>query len=454
MSTIAAIATPQAAAGIGIIRISGEDAIKIADAVFTGVSGKPLSEKKGYEASFGHIHDGATVIDEAVALVFRAPKSYTGENTVEFSCHGGMYILSRALRAVLNAGAAAAEPGEFTKRAFLNEKMDLSEAESVMSLISSFGEEARAATLNVLGGSLNREISECRDLLARTSAFLAAWVDYPDDEIPEISPDELLATISGVKTRLEKLLDSFDSGRAVLEGIDTAIVGRPNVGKSTLLNALTGCNRAIVTDIAGTTRDVLEETVRLGNVTLRLADTAGIRSETGDAIEKIGVELAKERLNRAGLVLIVLDSANALTDDDITLLKMCAGKRSVTVVNKTDLGIKADIEKIKELSENVVMISAKENTGTDELKSCVEKIAGTLNFNPSAPLLISERQRVCVKNAVLSLDEAQNGIKSGITPDAVNVCTDCAIEQLSVLTGEKATETVVNEVFKNFCVGK
>lgn len=454
MSTIAAIVTPQTAAGVGIVRLSGDEAIKIADSVFKGVSGKKLEEKKGYTALFGHVYDGDEVIDEAVALLFRAPKSYTGEDVVELSCHGGLYILSRVLRATLNAGAVPAEPGEYTKRAFLNGKMDLSEAEAVMALISASGEDARAATLNALDGNLSREITECRDSLARTAAFLAAWVDYPDEEIPEISNEEMLSSFSDILARLEKLLDGFDAGQAILEGIDTAIVGRPNVGKSTLLNALTGRNRAIVTSVAGTTRDVLEETVRLGNVTLRLADTAGIRTETDDEIEKIGVERAKERFERAGLVFMVIDGGEKLSEDDVELLKLCKEKRSIVVINKSDLARAFEKEEVKKYAENVVEISAKDGDGIDTLKLIVEKTVGTDTFNPSAPLLTTERQRVCVKKATENLKEALDGLAMGITSDAINVSVDCAIEELSVLTGEKATETVVNEVFKNFCVGK
>ncbi len=454
MSTIAAIATPQAAAGIGVVRISGEDAVLVADRVFKGISGKPLCEKSGYQALYGKIFDGTTAIDEAVALLFRAPKSYTGEDVVELSCHGGLYILKRVLRAVLSAGAVPAEPGEFTKRAFLNGKMDLSEAEAVMSLISASGEEARAATLGVLGGSLNREITECRDELAKKSAFLAAWVDYPDDEIETLSDDELLNTLTKVNNRLEKLLLRFDSGKAVLEGVDTAIVGRPNVGKSTLLNALSGTERAIVTPVAGTTRDVLEETVKIGNVSLRLADTAGLRAETSDEIEKIGVSRAKERMDRASLVFAVLDGASVLTDDDRELLLECREKRTITVINKTDLGIKIDVDEVKKYSDNIVTVSAKNDGELYELKKTVERVVGTADFDPSAPLLTSERQRACTEKAVSCLTEAIDGINAGITSDAVNVSIDCAIDALSVLTGEKATDTVVKEVFANFCVGK
>ncbi len=456
MSTIAAIATAQAAAGLGTIKISGEEALAVADRVFSCVSGKKLVNAKGYTAYYGKVHDGETHIDDAVALVFRAPKSYTGEDVVELSCHGGLFVLQRALRAVLNAGAVPAEGGEFTKRAFLNGKMDLSEAEAVMSLISASGEDARAATLNALDGALSREIAECCDELARTASFLAAWVDYPDDEIPELTDGQMLETIVTVKKRLEKLLSGFDAGQAVLEGIDTAIVGRPNVGKSTLLNALSGRDRAIVTSVAGTTRDVLEETVRLGNVTLRLADTAGIRTDTDDEIEKIGVVRAKERFERAGLVLMVLDAQEPLSEDDKELLELCKAKNSIVVINKTDKEKALSLEEVKEFAkdDNIVEISAKNRKGLAELTFMVERVVGTAGFDPSAPLITTERQRSCVVKAVENLAEAESGLNMGITPDAINVCLDCAVENLCVLTGEKATETIVNEVFKNFCVGK
>ena len=455
MSTIAAIATAQAAAGLGTVRISGENALTVADSVFSALSGKKLSEIPGYSALYGKVYDSETPIDDCVALVFKAPKSYTGEDVVELGCHGGLYIMQRVLRAVFEAGAVPAEPGEFTKRAFLNGKMDLNEAEAVMSLISASGEEARAATLNALDGALSGEISACRDELARTAAFMAAWVDYPDDEIDELSDEQMIQTLTQAKLTLEKLLSGFDAGKAVLNGVDTAIVGKPNVGKSTLMNALSGSERAIVTSVAGTTRDVLEETVKVGNVTLRLADTAGIRTDTDDEIEKIGVTRARERFDRASLVLMVLDAQKTLSDDDKELLKMCKNKNCVVVVNKTDAEKKLDTRHLSTITDKtIVEISAKENLGMQSLTVAIETVIGTADFDPSAPLITTERQRICVKKAVDSIAEALEGIAIGITPDAINVCIDCAIEQLSVLTGEKATETVVNEVFKNFCVGK
>ncbi len=455
MSTIAAIATAQAAAGLGTIRISGEEALAIGDSVFSSLSGKKLCEISGYSALYGKVYDGETPLDDAVALVFRAPKSYTGEDVVEISCHGGLFIMQKVLRAVFNAGAIPAEGGEFTKRAFLNGKMDLNEAEAVMSLISASGEEARAATLNALDGALSKEIKKCCDKLALTAAFMAAWVDYPDDETEELSDDNIRETLTSVKTSLETLLLGFDGGKAILDGVDTAIVGRPNVGKSTLLNALSGSERAIVTSVAGTTRDVLEETVRVGNISLRLADTAGIRADTDDEIEKIGVSRAKERFDRASLVLMVLDGEKELNEDDKELLKMSEKKNAVVIINKTDSVMRLNKSKLSELTnKKIVEISAKNNLGIKELTNAIEEAVGTAGFDPSAPLITTERQRVCVKNAVDNVSEGLNALDLGFTHDAINVCIDCAIENLSVLTGEKATKTVVDEVFKNFCVGK
>ncbi len=455
MSTIAAIATAQAAAGLGTIRISGENALSVGDSVFSSLSGKTLSQIPGYSALYGKVYDGETPLDDAVALVFRAPKSYTGEDVVEISCHGGLFIMQKVLRAVFNAGALPAEGGEFTKRAFLNGKMDLNEAEAVMSLISASGEEARAATLNALDGALSKEIKKCCDKLSLTAAYMAAWVDYPDDETEELSDDNVRETLETVKLSLETLLKGFDGGKAILDGVDTAIVGKPNVGKSTLLNALSGSERAIVTSVAGTTRDVLEETVRVGNISLRLADTAGIRADTDDEIEKIGVSRAKERFDRATLVLMVLDGEKELSPDDKELLLMCEKKNAVVIINKTDGEIKLNKTELSKITnKTIIEISAKNNIGMAELTSAIEETVGTAGFDPAAPLITTERQRVCVKNAVDNVTEGLNALSLGFTHDAVNVCIDCAIENLCVLTGEKATKTVVDEVFKNFCVGK
>lgn len=451
--TIAAVSTPIASGGIGVIRISGDNAIAVADKIFRGVSKKPLSSLKGYSAAFGRVQENGEDIDECVALVFRRPKSYTGEDTVEISCHGGIYVTNRVLRAALSAGARPAQAGEFTKRAFLNGKMDLSEAEAVMSLISAQGQQGMKAAMTALDGALSRKIDSICSELISTCANMAAWVDYPDEEIPEISFDNLKITLTNVKSQLEALLDKFDAGKAVTSGVDTAIVGKPNVGKSALMNMLSGFSRSIVTDIAGTTRDVVEETVRVGSVILRLADTAGIR-ESADVVESIGVDLAKTRIERAGLILAVFDSSAELDSSDKEIFELCKDRDVIAIVNKTDLPCKADIDYIKNHFRETVMICAKTHQGEEELTAAIEKVLGTDKIDTSKAMLTTERQRIGALSALDSINEAIEAIDIGITMDAVNVCIDSAIDKLLELTGKKANESVVDEVFSQFCVGK
>lgn len=452
-STIAAVATPNAPGGIGIVRLSGADAVKIAAEVFRPVSAKPLTESKGYVAHFGAVYDKEEKIDEAVCLVYRAPRSYTGEDVVEINCHGGLYITKRVLRAVLEAGARTAQPGEFTKRAFLNGKMDLAASESVMALIGASGKQAAGAALNTLEGNLRKTINECASQLIGVCASLAAWVDYPDEDIEEITPEEMLPVFEKVIGELNSIIRRYDCGRAVTDGVDTVIVGKPNVGKSTLMNMLTGFERSIVTDIAGTTRDVVEECVMLGEIILRIADTAGIR-ETENVVENIGVNLAKRRLERAELVLAVFDGSEPLNADDIDIIEQCREKKRVAVLNKSDLPAAADREIIEKAFEHTVELSASTGSGRQELEDAVAKILMTNEFDPAAACLTSERQRQCCLNAAAHLEEAVDGIKNGVTLDAVNVCADCAVDALLELTGERANAAVVDEVFSRFCVGK
>ncbi len=452
-NTVAAISTPVAAGGIGVIRISGDDAISIADKCFKATSGRLLSSMKGYTAAHGKIMMNGEVVDECVALVFRAPKSYTGEDVVEISCHGGVFVTNQVLRAVLNCGANVAGAGEFTKRAFLNGKMDLSEAEGVMSLISAQGEQGMKAALTTLDGALSRKMNELCSSLLSASAHMAAWVDYPDEDIEEISFDTLSKTLGEVKVQLQNLISKFDAGKAITAGVDTAIVGKPNVGKSALMNMLSGFSRSIVTDIAGTTRDVVEETVRIGSVILRLADTAGIR-QSEDVVESIGVDLAKTKIERASLILAVFDGSAKLDNSDKEIFELCKGRDVIAIVNKSDLPSKTDIDYIKQNFKHVVFISAKTHDGENELVKAVETVLGTDEIDTSRALLTTERQRMCVLSALQSVDSALDAIKVGITMDAVNVCVDRAIEYLLELTGQRANEAVVNEVFSQFCVGK
>lgn len=451
--TIAALSTPLAPGGIGVIRISGDCAIEIADKVIKTTSGKPLSSLKGYSAAHGKAYSGDELLDECVALVFRAPKSYTGEDTVEISCHGGVYVTSRVLRAVLSAGARPAEGGEFTKRAFLNGKMDLSEAEAVMSLISARGEGGMKAALTALDGALSKKIDAYCSILVSAAANMAAWVDYPDDEIPDLDFDVLSESLNEVYEGLEALLCRFDAGKAITDGVDTAIVGKPNVGKSALMNMLSGFRRSIVTDIAGTTRDIVEETVRVGRVILNLADTAGIR-ESEDTVESIGVEMAKERIEKAELILAVFDVSRGLDESDEEILELCKSRRVIGIINKTDLPRKADIEKIQKSLNEVIFISALKGDGEAELSEAIEKALGTNKIDTSQAMLTTERQRRSAEKALASIKEAIDAVNIGMTMDAINVCIDSAIEELLELTGKKAREAVVDEVFSRFCVGK
>ena len=357
------------------------------------------------------------------------------------------------LRAVLNAGAQPAGPGEFTKRAFLNGRIDLAKAESVMSLISAQGEQAASAAFNTLEGRLSGRIESVAHSIINVCAHLSAWVDYPDEDIEELSTDELEKTFSAAQSELESLISGFENGKAVTQGVDTVIVGRPNVGKSTLMNLLSGCERSIVTDVPGTTRDIVEQTVRVGENLLRLADTAGIR-DTDNKIESIGVELAKKRLSRAELVIAVFDGAQKLTDEDMEIIDFCSGRRSLAVVNKSDLGFVCDTDYIKSRFGAYVELSAKTAQGGGELEKVLSDLLGTSNFDPSAAALTSERQRSCCVRALDSIKEARSALESGVTLDAVNVCADCAVDALLELTGERAGEAVVNEVFSQFCVGK
>ncbi len=453
MDTIAAISTAQGAGGIGVIRISGKQAIQIADAVFRPISGKALIEQKGYTAAFGHIYGGNEKIDEGIALVFRAPHSYTGEDVVELSCHGGIYLTKRVLRAVFQAGAIPAQAGEFTKRAFLNGKMDLTQAESVMDLIGAKGKHAARAALSCKEGSLRKKIDAVCTQLTETAAHLSAWADYPEEDIPELSSSLLTQNLKESQSALQTLLSGYDTGKVVREGVDTLIVGKPNVGKSTLMNLLSGCERSIVTDIPGTTRDIVEETVLLGNTTLRLSDTAGLR-DTDNPIEKIGVDKAKERIKSCGLVLAVFDGSSPLEKDDRAMLDLLCDAPAVAVVNKADKGHQIDTAYIAQKVKALVHVSAAKGQGIQALTDAVEAVTGTKDFDPSQAILATERQRAAVEKALCALEEAIGALQAGFTLDAVTVSLEDAISALLTLTGKRVSEAVVETVFSRFCVGK
>lgn len=451
--TIAAISTPNAVGGISVIRVSGPDAVTVSERVFEGVSGKKLSSMKGYTAAYGKVYDREGEIDSAVALVYHGPKSYTGEDVVELSCHGGMIVTRRLLRSLLDAGARLAEPGEFTKRAFLNGKMSLTQAESVLDLINSQSEQAARCAVTALDGALYQKIKGIREDLVAQTAHITAWIDFPEEDVDSVKLSQLKDGLMKIHQDIRKLIKTFDIGKVIHMGVNTAIVGRPNVGKSTLMNLLAGCEKSIVTDMAGTTRDVVEETVNLGDVVLRLADTAGIHRTT-NAVELAGIERAKKRIEQADLVLLVLDASQPLDEQDLELMRIVRMKPSVVVLNKADLGVKIDEEYIKCDFQHSVVISAKEQVSIQTLNDAVARLMHLTDFDTTQPILANERQRACACAALTQVESALDALSFGMTLDAVNISIEDAVQSLLELTGESVSDVVVDEVFSKFCVGK
>lgn len=448
-NTIVAIATPLAVGGISIIRISGDNAIEIADKVFKAHSGVLLKDKKGYTASYGIVND----MDSSVATVFRAPKSYTGEDVVELSCHGGIFITREILRSVIESGARLAEPGEFTKRAFLNGKLTLTQAEAVVDMISSHNKQALNAAKAELEGALFKKIQNVKNELLNIAGHLAAWVDYPEEDIDVIEEENLLSSLKVANNTIDELLKTYDTGKLFKEGIDTVIVGKPNVGKSTLMNLMVGTQKSIVTDIAGTTRDVIEESVMLGEVMLKLSDTAGIR-ETKDVVEQFGVDIAKKRIDTSMLVLAVFDSSSDISQEDKEIVESLKDKLAIAIINKTDLDLKIDMGYIHSHFKNIVSISAKNATDVKTLENIITKELRLNEVDTSAGMIANERQRECAVRASKYVKESIGAVEFGMTLDAVTVSIEMAIDALLELTGDKITTEIVNQVFSHFCVGK
>ena len=451
--TIVAISTAAFPSAIGTVRLSGDRAIEIADKVFASRSGKKLSDIDGYSALFGSVSDREGAFDNAVALLFRAPKSYTGENVVEITVHGGIYLTKRLLRALVNEGARLAEAGEFTRRAYLNGKMSLSQAEAISSLISAKGQQQAKAALLASEGRINIESEQIKNDIVTILGQIAAYCDYPDEDIVDVSRETLLIELSKIIDRLEKMTSGFERGSVVAEGVDTVIAGSPNVGKSTIMNMLSGYEKSIVTSLAGTTRDIVEDTVRLNSFTLRLSDTAGIR-ETEDTVEAFGVERAKKRLESAALILAVFDASRPLSGDDLDIIKSAQGKNCVAIINKNDLEIKCDEALIRESFPLCVSISAANGEGADRLTDAIEKALERYKLDSDALVLVNERQYDCAKRALDEISLAYNGLKSGFMADMIGINLEEAVRALCNLSGEDATQAVVDEIFMKFCVGK
>ena len=453
-STIAAIATAPGAGGIAVVRLSGPESYAVAARVFRPANpDRTVAGAKGYTALFGTFLEGEDAFDEGVALFFRAPHSYTGEDVVELSCHGGSAVARRLVESCIEAGAAPAGPGEYTRRAFLNGKLSLTQAEAVMDLVSADGRQGAALANASLGGALARKIAAEKEALTSLQAHLAAWVDFPEEDVPELDETHLQAVLGSVKDELDVLIRNYDAGAVLREGVDCAIVGRPNAGKSTLLNLLAGFDRAIVTPVAGTTRDVVEQAVRLGDIRLNLFDTAGLR-DTEDVIEAEGIRRSWKKLDEAGLVLAVFDGSEPLTREDLALARKCAGRPAIALINKEDKPTRFDAEVIAPYFAMVLPVCCQEEGARKLIASAVARLLGTNQIDPHAASLSGQRQLAAATRAREAVAGALEAAAGGFGLDAVSVCVDDALDALCDLTGENASEAVINEVFERFCVGK
>lgn len=455
-STIAAIATATGGA-IGMLRLSGPDARGVICRAFRPAdSSKDPMTMPGYTGCFGHIFDTQGVVDEAVLFIYAAPASYTGEDCAELCCHGGAFVLEKALAALIAAGAVPAGRGEFTRRALMAGKLSLTEAESVADIIASDSRQSLRAALSAKEGALYRRISGVTESLLDLSAHLAAWIDYPEEDVDEVRMAEMEHALSAAQSSLTALISGYDRGRLLREGIATAIVGAVNVGKSTLMNLLAGSQLSIVTDIPGTTRDVVRESIRLGDTLLNLSDTAGLR-DTSDTVEKIGVRRSLDTLERCDLILAVFDGSRPLSDKDRELLELLSGRLAIGIINKTDLEPRLGEDgaaAIRRHTCEVVELSAATGEGELALSDAVRRVTGLEGLDPAAPMLANARQLACAVAAVKSISEAMEAIAFGQTPDAVSVCVEEAIDSLLELTGKRAGAEIIDRVFENFCVGK
>ena len=453
-STICALATPPGEGGIAVVRVSGPESYPIVERVFRPVhAAKTVAAARGYTALLGHNLLRGVEMDQTVALFYRAPHSYTGEDVIELSVHGGSAMAGGLMEALYLAGAVPAGPGEFTRRALENGKLSLTQAEAVMDLVSADGRQGAALANASLGGALARKIAAEKEALTSLQAHLAAWVDFPEEDVPELDEHHLQAVLGSVKDELDVLIRNYDAGAVLREGVDCAIVGRPNAGKSTLLNLLAGFDRAIVTPVAGTTRDVVEQAVRLGDIRLNLFDTAGLR-DTEDVIEAEGIRRSWKKLDEAGLVLAVFDGSEPLTREDLALARKCAGRPAIALINKEDKPTRFDAEVIAPYFAMVLPVCCQEEGARKLIASAVARLLGTNQIDPHAASLSGQRQLAAATRAREAVAGALEAAAGGFGLDAVSVCVDDALDALCDLTGENASEAVINEVFERFCVGK
>ena len=454
--TIAAIATAMSNSGIGIVRISGDEALDVADRIFRPKKGsRKVSDMETHTIHYGYVTDGDEVIDEVMLLIMKAPRSYTCEDTIEIDCHGGVLVMKKILETVLKYGARPAEPGEFTKRAFLNGRIDLSQAESVIDVINAQNELALKSSVSQLQGAVLEKIKAIRAVVLHEIAFIESALDDPEHVSLEGYPEQLHEIMSDAHSKVKKLLDSSDNGKMLKEGINTAIVGKPNAGKSSLLNILVGEERAIVTEIAGTTRDILQEQIQIGGIGLNVIDTAGIR-DTEDIVEKIGVNKSREYIEKADLIIYVVDSSTELDENDQEIIEAIQNKKAIVLLNKSDLDAKTDASILQtQLNKPILSISAKNNTGIHELETLIEEMffSGKLSFNDEV-YITNIRQKNALAEAQNSLKMVLQSIADGMPEDFFTIDMMNAYEALGTIIGESVGEDLVNEIFSIFCMGK
>ena len=453
--TIAAIATAMSPSGIGIVRISGSQAFSVIEKIFRKKNGKTADTRQSHRIHYGYIQDGEEVLDEVLVMIMKGPHSYTAEDTVEINCHGGVLVMQRILETVLRNGARPAEPGEFTKRAFLNGRIDLSQAEAVIDVINAQNDNALKSSVHQLRGQVSRKIREIRETILYEIAFIESALDDPEHISLEGYPPQLSEKLASVEEELRRLLDTFDDGRVMTEGVRTVILGKPNAGKSTLMNVLAGEEKAIVTDIAGTTRDTLEETIRLRGITLRVVDTAGIR-DTEDVVEKIGVSRAMEAAKNADLIIYVVDGSTELDENDRNIIRLIQGRNAVVLLNKSDLDMKVGQEELERLTgRRVLPVSAREETGIELLEQEIQTMffQGGLHFNDQV-YITNARHKAALEDGARSIAMVRRSIADGMPEDFYSIDLMDAYQKLGTIVGEAVGEDLVNEIFSKFCMGK
>ena len=454
-STIAAISTPYGTGGISVIRISGAQSLSIADKVFKASSDKKLSDVPTHTIHHGHVigADGKR-IDEVLASVMRAPRTFTGEDIVEINCHGGLLVTKLVLERVLASGAVAAGRGEFTKRAFLNGKLDLCEAEAVIDVINSKTSLEQEISVNNLGGALSDKINAIRERIIMLSANIQVLIDYPDEGLEPFGDDEFAAELSAIAAELDKLYATSDAGLLLRSGIAAAIAGKPNVGKSSLLNLLSGEEKAIVTDVEGTTRDAIEEYITIGNITLRLADTAGIR-DTDDVVEKIGVQKSMEYIDKSDLIIYIADAVSGLDERDYEIINSLRGKKTIALINKTDSGSAVDADELRKYFEYVIEFSVKKEKGVSELEAAIGELFDMGSIaNDASSVITNARHRDALIKAKTAIDSAINAQRCGISVDTTFIDLEAAASALGEIVGLTVAEEIVDKIFHKFCIGK